>query len=100
MPSCAFDGIDRIFSYPGADIHTYPRDEQDFVHTIHLKDDSLSIHGGIRLGSDIAEVISAYGNGYEESLGLYTYRKGDTYLSFMTDESGMVILISYGLVMG
>jgi len=40
-PSCAFDGIDRIFSYPGIQIHTYPKGDDDYVHTISLRDDSV-----------------------------------------------------------
>ena len=42
-PSCAFDGVDRIFRYPGIQIHTYPDGEADFVHTISLRDDSIPI---------------------------------------------------------
>ena len=97
-PSCAFDGIDRIFGYPGMQIHTYPKGDSDFIHTISLRDDSLrTTEGGIRLGDDARAVIDAYGDDYELDTGLYRYKRGLTTLEFLTEDD-IVMGITYGFI--
>ena len=98
-PSCAFDGIDRIFSFPGIQIHTYPDGDFDFVHTISIRDDSVTTMNGIFLGSDWDDVVAAYGDDYEQEFGMFTFTVGRTTLSFFI-EDGMVIGILYELIMG
>ncbi|MCL2425376.1 MAG: hypothetical protein FWD05_03455 [Oscillospiraceae bacterium] len=94
-PSCAFDGIDRIFAYPGIQIYTYPLDDSDFIHTVAFFDDSIrTTEGGIRLGANIQAVIDVYGDDYEYEVGMYTFTRGRTVLEFLTDD-GIVIGISY-----
>lgn len=97
-PSCAFDGIDRIFSYPGVQIHTYPDGDEDFVHTISIRDDSISIYGGIFLGSSFDDVTSVFGTNYDRDFDMFTYTKGDTTLAFLI-EDGIVTAITFGLIM-
>jgi len=97
-PSCAFDGIDRIFSYPGIQIHTYPKGDDDYVHTISLRDDSVRTQGGICLGLSPNVVVLAYGDDYELENGMYTYTRGLTTLEFFVEDD-MVIGITYGLIL-
>jgi len=97
-PSCAFDGIDRIFGFPGIQIHTYPKDDGDFVHTISLRDDSIRTTEGIYLGVGAQEVFDTYGNDFELEFDMCTYTSGQTTLSFFIEE-GMVMAITYGLIM-
>ena len=95
-PSCAFDGVDRVYDYPSIDIRTYPEGGTDFVHTVNLRDDGVTTPEGLYLGSGVDEVLAAYGNVYTLEMGLYTYEKGETYLSFLV-ENDEVISITYGL---
>ena len=97
-PSCAFDGIDRIFSYPGIQIHTYPEEDEDFVHTISLRDDSISIYGDIRLGSSWDLVREHFGTNYEQDFNMFTFTRGRTTLAFLV-EDGIVEQIVFGLIM-
>lgn len=97
-PSCAFDGMDKIFSYAGIEIRTYAEEDVDYVFMIDLKDDSVVTSEGIGLGNSLDEVLSVYGDTYEQELGLYTYAKGNTYLSFLIEEDE-VKAISYGLTL-
>jgi hypothetical protein len=97
-PSCAFDGIDRVFSYPGVQIHTYPGDDDDYVHTISLRDDSVKTMEGIYLGSSLSSVIEVYGNDFVLDSGMYTFTRGQTTLAFYVEDD-MVIGITYGLIM-
>jgi len=99
QPSCAFDGIDRVFSFPGVQFHTYPEGDLDFVHTINIRDDSLTTVNGIFLGSSLGDVVSAYGNNYTHEFGMFTFTRGLTSLSFLIEDD-MVVGILYELDLG
>ena len=99
-PSCAFDGMDRIFSYPNIQIYTYPVGDEDFIHTIGFINDTLrTTEGGIRLGSNIDDVLNAYGDDeYEYETGMYTFKRGLTRLEFIvTDDEVRGISYRYHL---
>lgn len=97
--SCAFDGIDRIFSYPGIQIYTYPKGNSDHIHTIGFFDDSVvTTEGNIRLGSDIQEVFNVYGNDYRYDSGMYTFTRGKTVLEFLVSGDN-IISINYRYIL-
>lgn len=62
--SCAYDGMDKIYSYPGFNIYTYPKDDADYVLEVELTDDTYATSDGIKVGMSKDEVIKAYGNAY------------------------------------
>ena len=103
-PSCAFDGIDRIFSYPGIQIHTYPVGDEDFVHTISIRDDSVLIKSDnyfsstshFHLGSSWDTVRSIFGSDYHQDFDMFTFTRGNTTLAFLVEED-IVTAITYGL---
>ena len=99
VPSCAFDGMDRIFSFPGVQIHTYPSGELDFIQIISIRDDSVTTMNGIYLGSSLDDVLAAYGDDYRQEFGMFTFIMGQTTLSFFIEDD-MVIGITYELIMG
>ena len=95
LPSCAFEGNDRVFRYPGADLYTYPVGDDDYVYTIVFYDDSIrTAEGGIRLGSDIQAVFDVYGDDYKFDSGMYTFTRGLTTLEFFV-EGSTVMGITY-----
>jgi hypothetical protein len=100
--SCAFDGMDIIFSYPGIQIYTYPAGAGNYIHTIGFFDDtsiySVTAEGGLRLGSSIQDIIDAYGDDYSYETGLYRFTRGLTVLEFLV-EDGMVKGITYRLLL-
>jgi len=90
-PSCAFDGTDRIFSYPGIQIYTYPKDGADHIHTIGFFDDSVvTTEGKIRLGTNIQSVFDTYGNDYRYETGMYTFTRGKTVLEFLVNDDNII----------
>jgi len=97
-PSCAFDGIDRIFGFPGVDILTYPVGDRDLIHTINFRDDSITTTEGIYLGSSWADVLEAYGSDYSQDVNMFQFTRGRTTLSFFLD-GDMVVGIIYALIM-
>ena len=92
--SCAFEGLDKTYTYPGFTIVTRPEGEQDFVESIQLTDDSVSTPEGVFLGQNADEVTAVYGESAGASDTLLTYTKGDTELSFIL-ENGVVVSIEY-----
>ena len=93
-PSCAFDGVDRIYYYRGFELYTYPVDDVDFISSINLTDDSVETPEGVYLGLGLDEVIGAYGDGYEQNFGQYSYPLDDSSLSFLI-EDGAITAITY-----
>lgn len=97
-PSCAFDGEDRIFQYPSLQIHTYPVGDNDFVHTVMLRDDNIrTSEGGIRMGATLDDVIAAYGDDFVKDFNMYTFTRDRTTLEFYI-EDGIVMGITFGLI--
>lgn len=94
--SCAFQGLDKTFNYPGFELVTYPNGDKDFISDIYFTDGTVATPEGIRIGSTLEEVKAAYGEGYTaDDFGIYyTYTDGDTQLKFGT-EDGVVTEIEY-----
>ena len=88
-PSCAFLGTDKFYYYSGIELATYPSDDKDYIYYIEFMDDTVATKEGISIGSSVDEMITAYGEDYEEEIGTntsYTYTLGDSKLIFVTDD--------------
>ena len=93
--SCAFEGLDKVYTYAGFEIQTYPMGEKDFVYMIILQDDTVATEKGIRIGATKDAVLTAYGTPNEESANALTYNGKGMYLQFILRE-GTVTSIQYG----
>ena len=74
-PSCAFDGMQKIYTYGS-------------------KDDVISTPEGIRVGDTPEKVVETYGEDYTDNNGSYTYEKDAMKLNFIV-EDGAVVSIQY-----
>ena len=83
--SCAFQGLDKIYSYNGFELGTYPNGDMDYVSYVTLLDDSVSTNEGVYVGSALEEVTNAYGNEYSVEGSSYVYRLGESKLTFIVD---------------
>lgn len=92
--SCAFEGLDKTYTYSGFVITTRPEGEKDFVNSILLTDDSVTTPEGVYIGSSGDDVIAAYGESKEGFDTLLTYTKEGTTLNFILSED-KVISIEY-----
>ena len=95
--SCAFQGLDKIYTYNGFELHTYEAEGIDYIYGMIFLDDNIETVEGVRLFSTLDDVISVYGNDYEEDMGLYTYTKNKTTLSFLI-ENDEVVSIEYNAI--
>lgn len=92
--SCAFEGLDKTYTYSGFIITTRPDGDKDYVNSILLTDDSVTTPEGIYIGSSDADVRAAYGEDAGTLSGALCYTKGGTDLNFIL-EDGKVISIEY-----
>ncbi len=92
--SCAFDGLDKTYTYSGFVITTRPEGEKDYVNSILLTDDSVTTTKGVYIGSSREDVVAAYGESSGVVSSKLTYSDGGVSLNFII-ENGKVISIEY-----
>ncbi len=93
--SCAFQGLDKIYTYDHFEIDTYPNGEQDLVSAIVILDDLVTTPEGAYIGQSLADVEAIYGTDHEVNGSSYTYTKDGSKLEFvLTDDSVSSISIS------
>jgi hypothetical protein len=98
--SCAFQGLDKIYTYNGFEINTYPNGDKDYISTVYFLDDSVTTDQGIYLGSTLDEVIDAYGEDYTQESGEYTYTLGQTKLAFIIEDETVTSITYSAIVEG
>lgn len=91
--SCAFDGLDKFYTYGSFEVDTYPDGDKDKISAVILKDDMVSTPEGIAIGASREDVVAKYGEGTEQS-GALVYAKGGMELRFILQE-GAVASIEY-----
>ena len=91
--SCAFDGLDKTYTYAGFRVLTRPEGSKDYVNSIQLVDDSVQTPEGIYIGSTADDVLSKYGN-VTKTDTLISYTDGNTAINFILKD-GVVISIEY-----
>ena len=92
--SCAFDGLDKTYTYSGFIITTRPDGEEDFVNSILLTDDSVTTPEGAYIGCTLDQVTAAYGAAEPSETGVLAYTKGSTTLNFILKDD-VVASIEY-----
>ena len=91
--SCAFEGLDKTYTYSGFVITTRPDGDQDYVNSILLTDDSVVTPEGIYIGCSADEVTAAYGEGSRME-NVISYTKGNSAMNFILEDD-KVISIEY-----
>lgn len=92
--SCAFDGLDKTYTYAGYIILTRPDGKKDYVNSIQITDDSVSTPEGAYIGLPADAVKDLYGAPKSETDTLITYSEGNTVLNFVIKDA-KVISIEY-----
>ena len=82
-PSCAFDGVDKMYTYKSFELDTYPQGDRDHISSIVFKDDVITTKEGIAIGDPASKVIDTYGSDYEEEKGMHVYKKDGMKLCFI-----------------
>ena len=98
--SCAFEGLDKVYTYADIEIYTYPKGDEDYVLSVALRSDAVTTDKGLTIGSSCDEVLDAYGEGEIKGSaadGEIGYEAGNTYLKFLT-RGGDVYYVEYGAI--
>ena len=91
--SCAFEGLDKIYTYSGFEIDTYPEGEIDKISAITFIDDSIMTPEGIGIGDSQDKVKEIYGADFAESENLYIYEKNNMKLKFIFENESVVSVV-------
>ncbi len=89
-PSCAADGIGKLYTYSDFEIQTYPDGDVDRVLYVLLRTDNVATAEGIDLSSSKEDIVSAYGEPSSEATGAMTYEKNDVSLVFIFDDESLI----------
>ena len=81
-PSCAFEGMDKIYVYNGFRIQTYTLSGKDYIRSIELLDDTYATPEGIMIGASLEAVIAAYGTPAKQT---------ETGLQYVQNEPGITL---------
>lgn len=84
-PSCAAQGIAKLYTYSGFEVETYPDGDKDLVGCVILKDDTVATPEGVDLSMTKDKVLEVYGDGGQETEGSITYEKGGMKLRFILE---------------
>ena len=90
--SCAFEGLDKMYTYSSFELDTYPEGDTDYISCIYFLDDMVETPEGISLYMTQADMEAAYGTDYEEANGAYVYTKGNGQLSFIIENDEIVVI--------
>jgi hypothetical protein len=94
-PSCAAQGIDRIYNYTDFDIYTYADGDVERIRMVVLRTDNVATPEGVDLSASRADVVEAYGEDYTEEKGQIVYEKNGVQLCFILDGED-ILSIEYG----
>ncbi len=92
-PSCAFDGMDLVYTYAGFEVLSYDQNGTRLITGVVLRDDTVGTPEGIYIGSDIASVEKVYGEVAEGANNLILTRGNTDLLLIFKD--GVVSSIQY-----
>lgn len=98
--SCAFEGLDKMYTFSGFEVDTYPTDDKDFVSSVILKDDSVSTEEGVCIGDSREKVLEAYGDASKDGDGLMEYEKDGMKLCFILQDDAVASIEYRSNVLG
>lgn len=87
--SCAFEGLDKIYTYSSFEIDTYPLQDRDLVSAVILKDDSVTTAEGVCIGDSLEKLLEVYGDGAQEG-GMLVYEKDGMKLCFILQDDSII----------
>lgn len=97
--SCAFEGLDKTYTYGSFVIQTYPKADKDYVYMFWFLDDLVQTPEGVKIGDTQAAVEAAYGADSYNGRNAYILKK-DNYSMTVILEDGVVSSIQYTIVIG
>ena len=95
--SCAFDGIEKIYTYDNYEITTCPENGIEKILNVYISHGEESTPEGIRVGDTVEDMKQAYGEDFKTADVSYIYTRGNTTLTFVTNDD-VISSIEYSLI--
>lgn len=95
--SCYYDGLDKVFTYDGYEVTTFPKEDGDYIQDINISSESIKTDKGIGVGSALADVEEAYGKDYTISGKMYKYYQDNTKYMYFFILNDVVQYYGYGM---
>lgn len=97
IPSCAFSGTDKVYTYEGVEIIVAQIDNIDKVYSVYFINDLAQTGEGLKISDNKQKMIETYGKDYNLSMdNKYTYTRENVELSFIV-ENNIITSIEYTL---
>lgn len=96
--SCVFDGQDKMYTYGGFELDTYPTDGKDFVAAVIFRDDSVATPEGIMIGDSMDALRQVYGEPASATGNLIIYEAGNMALRFILQNDAVAAIEYISLV--
>ncbi len=95
-PSCYYDGLDKIFTYDGYKVTTYPASDGDYISNVTVEG-SYKTDKGIGVGDSLDKVVETYGDKAEVRGMTYCYYVNDTQYLYFFIMNDMVKYYGYSI---
>ena len=95
VKSCAFEGLDKIYTYSSFEIYTYPNGSDDLISNIFLKDDTVTTKEGVYIGMSLDAAKEKIGEEGVLESGVCTFDGGGDRLRLYVDGSNTITSIEY-----
>ena len=96
VPSCAFEGNDKIYEYEGFEVETYEDGNTEKIYSIYFTDTNQTTTEGVCVSDSYDKMIETYGSDFTNDGTQYTYIKNNTCLEFIV-ENEFITSIKYVL---
>ena len=83
--SCAYQGKDLFYAYPGLELTVNEVEGAERITVIHLTDDTITTPQGLRINDEESKLLAALGGADED--GVYSYVSGQTELLIQMKEA-------------
>ncbi len=94
--SCAFQGMDRTYTYAGFTLDTYENNGVETTLYVTFKDDTVSTKEGLSIGESVDKAKELYGSGTENDTSIVFTKGGSTLTVFFAD--GVITEIQYAAI--
>ncbi len=86
IASCAFEGLDRTYTYTDYEITTFPDGDKERVFSVYFLNENVQTQEGVKITDSFDKMKEVYGEPTNQQGNQYVYTKGKTNMEFIVEE--------------